>query len=333
MLEKPTLYDNHGRPVNYLRLAVTDRCNLRCFYCMPSEGINYIPKSELLTYEEMERIVSVLSELGITKLRITGGEPFVRKDLIPFLEKLSKIEGLEQINITTNGILTAQYLDDLERLGITTVNLSLDTLNEKRFFEITRRNQFKIVENTLNLLTERNFKVKINTVVMEGKNEEDILDLVNLSKDRNIETRFIEEMPFNGEGARFGKITWNHKRILQEIQQFHPEIKNIPAPPHNTANLYEIPGFKSNIGIIPAYTRTFCGSCNRIRMTAQGLLKTCLYDSGVLDVRELIRSGANNDELKNAFKTAFNTRAKDGFEAEKNRSGSQVSESMSTIGG
>src|SRR5690606_25744259 len=171
---KRIIYDNHGRPINYLRLAVTDRCNLRCFYCMPEEGIRYLPKKELLTYEEMERLAQVLAGMGVNKIRITGGEPFMRKDLINFLWRLSGIKGIEQISITTNGVLTGPYIAELKAMGIASVNLSLDTLDRDRFRAITRRDALEDVLECFHLLMEHNIPTKINAVVMDGKNTEDI---------------------------------------------------------------------------------------------------------------------------------------------------------------
>ena len=193
--------DNHGRPINYLRLAVTDRCNLRCFYCMPEEGIKYVPKPHLLTWEEMERVIRILVRMGVDKVRITGGEPFVRRGIMEFLEELSQIEGLQQINITTNGVLTAPLVPDLKRIGIKSVNLSLDTLDRQRFFDITRRDEFPNVWQTFEALQAHNISTKINTVVMSGKNTDDIIPMAELTRHSAVSVRFIEEMPFNGDGA------------------------------------------------------------------------------------------------------------------------------------
>jgi molybdenum cofactor biosynthesis protein A len=328
------LYDNHGRKINYLRLAVTDRCNLRCFYCMPEEGINYIPKNDLLTYEEMERIVKVMVSLGIQKVRITGGEPFLRKGMMPFLKRLTEIEGLEKLNITTNGTLTAGRVGELKSMGINSVNLSLDSLDPKRFYEITRRDEFDTVIKTLDELIEHDIVTKINTVVMNERNIADILPLVNLAKDKPIDVRFIEEMPFNGSGKNEEQLLWTFPKILAYISAEHPDIQKLPDPPHSTSFNYKIPGFQGNIGIIAAYTRLFCGTCNRIRLTPQGQLKTCLYDNGIFNLRDLLRAGASDEQLANTLLDALQNRAKDGFEAERNRGfGLPVSESMATIGG
>ncbi len=327
------LIDNHGRPINYLRLAVTDRCNLRCFYCMPEEGIQYLPKPHLLSYEEMIRLCTILAEMGISKVRITGGEPFVRRDIIPFLWKLSEIEGINKINITTNGVLTAPLVPELKKIGISSVNLSLDSLDRQRFFEITRRDEFPKVWATLEALLEHDISVKINTVVMAGKNDEDILSMVELARNQNVSLRFIEEMPFNGEGLRPEQMEfWSYRRIIDLIRSAHPELYKLQDEPNSTSYNYHIPNFKGTVGVIAAFSRTFCGTCNRIRVTPTGSFRTCLYDDGVFNVRDFMRQKLSDDEIKQRIYDALQNRAKDGFEAE-NRRSSVVSESMTTIGG
>ncbi|HQQ98807.1 MAG TPA: GTP 3',8-cyclase MoaA [Cyclobacteriaceae bacterium] len=327
------LFDNHGRPISYLRLAVTDRCNLRCFYCMPAEGISYLPKQELLTYEELERLVSILAGLGISKVRLTGGEPFVRTDLMKLIRSIVKIKGIEQLHLTTNGILTAQYIPELKSLGISSVNLSLDTLDRRRFHEITRRDEFERTYMTMGMLFASGIPVKINAVVMEGKNIEDIIPLILLTQDQDVSVRFIEEMPFNGEGSHYPKLMWTHHRILDYIRKAFPDLQKLDDEPYATSQRYQVPGYRGTIGIIAAFSRTFCGTCNRIRVTAQGTLKTCLYDDGVLNLKALMRNGSSDSQIAEALKVAFAHRPKDGFEAESHRSHRQVSESMSTIGG
>lgn len=328
------LYDNHGRPINYVRLAVTDRCNLRCFYCMPEEGINYVARNELLSYEEMERLLRLMIPMGIDKVRITGGEPFLRKGMLDFLERIAGIDGLKKLNITTNGTLTAGLVPRLQSIGIHSVNLSLDSLDPQRFFSITRRDSFAEVMQTLEELLAHGIPTKINTVVMNGRNIEDLIPLAELSRDRSIDVRFIEEMPFNGEGEHKDQGLWDYRRILSHLQEQYPSIEKIPDPPHSTSFNYQIPGFTGTVGIIAAYSRVFCGTCNRIRLTPQGVLKTCLYDSGVFNIRDLMRAGATDSQLGDALRQALSHRAKDGFEAENNRRfGRPVNESMATIGG
>lgn len=328
------LYDNHGRPVNYLRLAVTDRCNLRCFYCMPESGITYLPKKELLSFEEMERVVSLMASMGVTKLRITGGEPFVRNDLMTFVARIVDIPGLKEFHLTTNGVLTAPHIPELKRLGLSSVNLSLDTLDRGRFRNITKRDEFGRVWQTLQLLLEHEIPLKINAVVMDNKNIDDLIPMVHLTKNNKIAVRFIEEMPFNGEGNHYPALNWTYKKILSFLLDHFPDLEKCSDEPHATAAHYRIPGYAGTIGIIAGYSRTFCGSCNRIRVTAQGMLKTCLYDQGVLDIKGMMRSGADDEQIRRRLFQAFSSRAKDGFEAEARRQENhRVSESMSTIGG
>ncbi len=336
MTSKKQLYDNYKRPINYLRLAVTDRCNLRCFYCMPEEGIDYLPKKHLLTYEEMERLVGIMAGMGVDKIRITGGEPFLRKDLMGFLWKLKEIKDLQHIHLTTNGVLTAPFIPELKRLGIASVNLSLDTLDRERFKKITRRDELAKVLHALEQFLHHGIDLKINMVVMEGQNTDDIQEMVALTKNHPISVRFIEEMPFNGskEGPDFNTFKWSHKAILQKIREAYPELVHKPTPAHSTASLYGLKGHQGDIGIIAAFSRTFCGTCNRIRMTAQGTLKTCLYDDGVLDVKQAMRAGTDDSGLAHLLQKAFQHRAKNGFEAENKRAQQRtITESMSSIGG
>jgi molybdenum cofactor biosynthesis protein A len=330
-LDNPQLFDNHGRELSYLRLAVTDRCNLRCTYCMPAEGINYLPERELLSWEEMFRLTRIMHEMGIKKVRITGGEPFVRNGLVDFLTDLAGLKDLE-ICLTTNGVFIGDYIETLQKLGVRHINLSLDSLNRDRFKEITRRDDFAKVYDNLIRLIQAGFQVRINAVVMHGKNEEDIIELTEFARTYPVSVRFIEEMPFNGSGLVEEKLFWDHVRILERIRSQFPDLKARPFLFGETAKTYEIPGFQGNVGIIAAFSRTFCGTCNRIRLTAKGQVKTCLYDDGVFDLKAYLRGGASDEEIKIQLMTLFKARSLDGFEAEKNRKG-VITESMTTIGG
>lgn len=292
-----------------------------------------MPKKELLTFEEIERLIRLLASMGISKIRLTGGEPFVRTDLMELIRKIVSIDGVEHLHLTTNGILTSPHIAELKELGIASVNLSLDTLDRERFKTITRRDEFENTWSTLQQLLASGIPVKINAVVMEGKNIEDIIPMIELTKTHNVSVRFIEEMPFNGEGNHYPKLTWTYTKILDWIKNYYPELEKITDEPNSTSYTYQIPGYKGNIGVIAAFSRTFCGTCNRIRVTAQGTLKTCLYDDGVLNIKELMRSGATNDELKEKLLQAFAVRPRNGFEAESHRKSKMVNESMSTIGG
>lgn len=301
---------------------------------MPESGIQYLPKKELLSFEEIERLIGLLAGMGITKVRLTGGEPFVRNDLMSLIARILETPGIKDLHITTNGVLTAPHVPELKKMGIASVNLSLDTLDKERFKLITRRDEFDPVMKTLHLLLQHEIPVKINAVVMEGKNIEDIVPLIELTRGHSVEVRFIEEMPFNGEGAHYTSLNWTHGRIFSYIREHYPAIIKIKDPEFSTSNNYAIPGHKGTIGIIAAFSRTFCGTCNRIRITAQGGLKTCLYDNGVLDIKKLIREGATDDQVRHHLMSAFRARPVNGFEAEQSRTNhNPVHESMSTIGG
>lgn len=327
------LFDNHGRRINYLRIAVTDRCNLRCFYCMPENGIQFVDRKDLMSFEELLRTIHVFASVGISKLRITGGEPFARKNIIEFLKEASKIQNVEQIHITSNGTFDNGIIDELSSIGIKSLNLSLDSLDKDRFYQITRKNLFDKVYSNYRALLESNIDVKVNMVVMDGKNIEDIYPMLELAKKDKVSIRFIEEMPFNGTDGRGNASFWPMKKILDFIQSEY-KIEKIPDPEYSTSYNYRIKGFKGSFGIIAAYTRTFCGTCNRIRITPQGDLRTCLYGDSVLNIRDLLRSGINDEDLLNHLKIVLNQRAKNGFEAEKQISRvNQSFESMASIGG
>ena len=326
------LRDTHDRILNYLRIAVTDRCNLRCTYCMPEEGIKYVDRSRLLTYEEIERLVALLAKNGVNKIRITGGEPFLRKGLMECIDRINHIGGINSIHITTNGTLTEDLVPDFISVGIKSVNLSLDSLDGNRFHKITRRDDLEKVLATLHQLVEADIPTKINMVVMNGQNIEDIFPMIELTKHLPINVRFLEEMPFNGNGQLNQKKVWNAHDIMSYIQEKHPSISQTFAEANSTSSNYKIPGYTGQIGIIASYSRTFCGTCNRLRLTPEGLIKTCLYDAGIFNIRDLIRAGATDEDLLIAIQSAVQNKAKDGFAAEALRKGG-VSESMATIGG
>jgi molybdenum cofactor biosynthesis enzyme MoaA len=253
--------------------------------------LSWLPKKELMTNEEMMFICSMLVKMGIEKIRITGGEPFIRKDIMDLLHSLTGLAGLQQLSITTNGVLTAPVVPDLKKIGIHSVNLSLDTLDRNRFLEITHRDELPNVLNTLDTLLTHNIEVKLNAVVMEGKNTDDIFSLVELTKDLPVAVRFIEEMPFNGHSHVYKDITWSHVKILDAIREKYPAIQKIPDPAYSTSYNYQVPNHKGSVGIIAAYTRSFCGTCNRIRLTPEGSLKTCLYDAKGINIKDLVRKG------------------------------------------
>ena len=326
------LIDSFGRQIEYVRLAVTDRCNLRCQYCMPANGINIVPKQELLTFKEMYRLIRVLTELGVKKVRLTGGEPFVRKDFVVFLEMLSYNDLLDAINITTNGALISHYIDRIEQLEkVKHINLSIDSLQREKFAKITRRDVFLDVYKTFEALEKSRLNLKLNVVVQSGFNTDEIVDFVRLTKDKNVAVRFIEEMPFNGKGQRDIKENWTFAKILEEIKTEF-DVEEIHSEKSSTSRNYKVDGHLGTVGIIPAFTRTICNDCNRIRITSTGTFKNCLFDDGVFNLRDFIRNGASNEDLKALFLSLVKEKTENGFIAEANRKGN-VSESMSTIGG
>jgi len=329
-----SLTDKFGRQITYLRLAVTDRCNLRCQYCMPAHGIDIVDRKELLTFKEMYRITRVLSELGVNKVRLTGGEPFVRKNFVEFLEMLSFNDKLDEINITTNGALISKHIAKLEELKINTINLSIDSLSKDNFAKITRRDVFDEVYKTLETIENSSLNLKLNAVVQSGVNTHELIDFIELTKHKKIAVRFIEEMPFNGTGQRATKEVWNYTKILKHIQSQYIDIKPLLSEKSSTSRNFKIEGYKGSFGIIPAFTRTICNDCNRIRITSTGLFKNCLFDEGVFNVRDFIRDGASNEDLKQLFLSIVKEKPENGFIAEANRKkNKKVSESMSTIGG
>ena len=326
------LVDNHNRTINYLRLAVTDRCNLRCNYCMPAEGINFARKENLLTLDELKLLSAIVVDQGIDKIRLTGGEPFVRKDLMPLLESLSGLGGLKEISITTNATLIGPHINELKRLGIRNINVSLDAIREETFARITRRDQYPTVFGNLMRLIEEDFNVRINFIVLDGQNIEDIIPILALQEKYPVSVRFLEEMPFNGGSKSFNSIAWNYKKILEYITTVFPDIRKLPAPATSTSMNYKIEGHKGSFGLIPSFSRTFCGSCNRLRITATGDVITCLYGKPKLNIREVMRGAHVDENLRKAILDVIGKRERTGFEAQQAYEGI-FENSMTSIGG
>ncbi|WP_218915015.1 GTP 3',8-cyclase MoaA [Desulfurivibrio alkaliphilus] len=327
------LTDNHGRMVNYVRLAVTDRCNLNCRYCRPKGPCNE-PRRELLSYEELERICRLLVAMGISKVRVTGGEPLVRHGMLGFLRQLRDIKGLQQLALTTNATLLAPHLSELRQLRLSGLNISLDTLQPERFAAITGQDLFARVFAVIEAAVAAGMPVKINAVVQEGINTDELLELARLAEKRPIQVRFIEPMPFDG-GSSFVAGNWNLARLEQYFRNNLPALTETPLA-GSTARVFQVAGFKGSIGLIGGYSRCFCATCNKIRITPQGILKTCLYDDGVLDLRETLRAGADDGELTELIRSCLGRRQIDGFAAaEKRKKGHLPGScaSMATIGG
>lgn len=295
--------------------------------------MRFLPKSKMLSYEEMLRLCHILGANGVRKVRITGGEPFARRNIDYFLTELSKTPGIEDLYITTNGVLTPQYIPLLQKLKFKGVNLSLDTLSRENFKHITKRDEFPAVMEAFSALLESGIAIKVNMVVMDGFNNDEILPMAELAVKHDVSVRFIEEMPFNGTDRSTATSPWKWTRILEELKSGFPNLTEVKTHRNSTSKEYYSAHMKGRVGIIPAFSRTFCGTCNRIRITASGLLKTCLYDNGVLNLKELLVSGKSDDELLKTILGAFSSRAKDGFEAESRRDTTNIEESMSTIGG
>lgn len=328
-MEQPQLIDNHGRPITYLRLAVTDRCNLRCTYCMPSGGIDFVRHDHVLSFEEMARLVRIAVSLGIVKVRFTGGEPFARRDFMQLLEMVRPIAGLAELHITSNGVAVREYVPRLKEIGISGLNVSLDTLRPETFVRISRRDELPRVLASIEALLAAEIPVKINSVVLPGINDDEIADLAGLAARWQVQVRFIEQMPFNGEGREV--LNGRDGGTVQEIlQQTFPEIT--PLAKHSgTADFFRVPGFQGDIGVINAYSRRFCYRCNKIRITPTGMLKTCLYDNDRLSLLAMLRAGVADDEIVGAIRTSVASRARDGFEAEALHTAPKSS--MAAIGG
>lgn len=323
------LIDSQGRNISYLRLAITDRCNLRCQYCMPEEGISSVDHLSTLSYEELEFLVSMFLRLGIRKVRITGGEPFVRKGCMDFLRRLKEHKGVPQLFLTTNGVETWRHMTELRSIGISGINLSLDALNRDRFQQITRRDSFDAAIRTFELALEFGIPLKINSVVLEDTTDDEIRQLGELSKNNPISVRFIEKMPFSGKNQRAAD---SGQALLVRLHRIFPEMAETQASGIATARLFSHPGFTGTIGIIEGSSRNFCATCNKVRITPTGMLKACLYDNGILDLRSLIRDGITAAELAERVISAVGKRLADGRLTESACSQS-IQPSMASIGG
>ncbi len=324
------LVDAQGRAITYLRLAVTDRCNLRCIYCMPPTGIDFLPRDQILTFEEMERLTRIFAAAGVRKIRITGGEPFVRKGLVDFMGRLAEIPGITALHVTTNGVLAAPHLPALAAMGLAGLNISLDTLRPERFLAISRRDDFAAVRRTLEESLRLGIATKVNAVIQEGVNDDEILPLSRLARHAPLDVRFIEQMAFNGCSTAGAFGSWDAARIIKVLRKAYPGLQEADAV-HSTARLFEIPGFQGRVGVIGGHSRTFCQTCNKVRIVPRGVLKTCLYDQGVLDLRQMLRDGAADEALLAAVRDRIGRRAKDGLATENEIIGGKFS--MATIGG
>ncbi|KAM9608229.1 molybdenum cofactor biosynthesis protein 1 isoform 4-T4 [Morphnus guianensis] len=291
------LTDSFGRQHNYLRISLTEKCNLRCQYCMPEEGVQLTPKSELLTAQEIITLARLFVKEGVEKIRLTGGEPLIRPDVVDIVGQLYKLEGLKTIAVTTNGINLTRLLPRLKEAGLNAINISLDTLVPAKFEFIVRRKGFHKVMEGIHKATELGYRpVKVNCVVMRGFNEDELLGFVDFTKDLPLDVRFIEYMPFDGNKWNFKKMV-SYKEMLDTIKQRWPELEKLTCETSSTAKSYKVPHFQGQISFITSMSEHFCGSCNRLRITADGNLKVCLFGNSEVSLRDHLRSGASEEEL------------------------------------
>ncbi|MDD2850549.1 MAG: GTP 3',8-cyclase MoaA [Desulfuromonadaceae bacterium] len=286
------LHDSIGRTINYLRLSVTDRCNLRCRYCMPEDGIAKFTHGDILSYEELFRIARVAVSIGIDKIRITGGEPLVRKGIIPFLQQLAGIPGLEQLVLTTNGVLLEKMAPELRSSGVQRLNISLDSLNPETFRQISRCGDLKFVLAGIDAAKECGFPIKLNMVVMRGINDHELMDFVNLATTSAVTVRFIEYMPAIRE-HNWQRLVVPGAEILARLEQRFTLIPLEQAAMAGPARNFRIPGSHGSLGVITPVSHHFCSECNRIRVTASGLAKGCLFAGDQMDLKSALQSGSN----------------------------------------
>ncbi|KAK4230866.1 putative molybdenum cofactor biosynthesis protein 1 B [Podospora fimiseda] len=289
------LTDTFHRQHDYLRISVTERCNLRCVYCMPEEGVPLSPSKSLLTTPEIVMLSSLFVSQGVTKIRLTGGEPTVRRDIVPLMQQIGSLRahGLRELCLTTNGLSLHRKLDAMVEAGLTGVNLSLDTLDPWQFQLMTRRAGFSAVQKTIDRILELNragafIKLKINCVVMRGLNDREILPFVELTRDKDIEVRFIEYMPFDGNKWSKGKM-FSYQEMLDVIRSRYPDLERSVGHKNDTSKTYQVPGFVGKLGFITSMTHNFCATCNRLRITSDGNLKVCLFGNAEVSVRDILR--------------------------------------------
>jgi GTP 3',8-cyclase len=283
------IVDTFGRNHNYLRISLTDNCNLRCFYCMPEEDYEFTPASQLMQLDEIEAIAKIFVGEGVNKIRLTGGEPLVRKDADKIILSLSKLP--VALTLTTNGTRLHEYVEVLKAANIKSLNISLDTLQSDKFLLLTRRDQFKQVYNNIHLLISQGFHVKVNVVVMKGMNEMEINDFIEWTKDTPVHVRFIEFMPFSGNRWTSNKVfTW--QQILEVVESKYP-VARLDDEIHDTAKKYTVPGHTGTFAVISTMTAPFCSGCNRMRLTADGKMKNCLFSKEEADLLTAFRKGEN----------------------------------------
>lgn len=297
------LADRFGRQQTYLRISVTDRCNLRCLYCMPEEGIDWKMKEELLSFEEIFRIARIFVDLGVTKIRITGGEPLLRKDLELLVERLASLPGLRILAMTTNAVLLRAKVGALRQAGLTALNISLDSLKRERFEQITRRDDYDNVLAGIDAALQLGFQpLKLNVVVMAGVNDDEIMDFIDFVKDRPINVRFIEYMPFKDNRWSTAAVV-SFADMRQLIEERH-QLTALKAETGAVAKDFSIDGHVGTVSFVTSMTDSFCGTCNRLRLTADGFIKSCLFYPGELNIRDELRAGATEETLAGLIRSA-----------------------------
>ncbi len=315
------LSDTFNRPINYLRISVTDRCNLRCIYCLPPEGIRLLPHGEMLTYEEIAAVAGLAAELGINKVRLTGGEPLVRARLSELVAMLAGIEGIDDISLTTNGVLLKQCAAELKQAGLKRVNVSLDSLNRDKFERITRRNDLDEVLRGIEAARTCGLNpVKVNMVVMRGINDDEVADFARLTITEGWHVRFIELMPFAADnppdGHSIGSSTSLHtafvsaNEIKERLNRLGKLEPSLPITGNGPARYFRLPQAGGTIGFIAPVSQHFCFICNRLRLTAEGKLRPCLLSDNEIDLRQPLRSGASPQELKGVITEAIQAKPK-----------------------
>ncbi|WP_457574781.1 GTP 3',8-cyclase MoaA [Desulfolithobacter sp.] len=335
----PGLTDLFSRTISYLRLSLTDRCNLRCMYCVTEEEENCLtklPAEDLLSYEELLRVVKVAVNMGISKLRLTGGEPLVRRGVMHFIDQLGDIDHLDDIRLTTNGVLLARYAGQLKKAGVTKVNISLDTLKPERFARITGMDYFHQVWEGIETVQKLGFKpVKVNMVVMRGINDDELVDFARLSRETGLQIRFIEFMPI-GASSRWNKDTYmSSDEIMERISILGELIPLQPGRADGPAKVYRLGGdAQGTLGFISPISHHFCDRCNRLRLTSEGRLRSCLLHDDEVDLRAVLRRGCSDEEIAQTLLAAIRNKPKGHQMAERLREqGGDCHGRMSRIGG
>ncbi|GFT28231.1 molybdenum cofactor biosynthesis protein 1 [Nephila pilipes] len=306
----PSLVDTFGRKHNYLRISLTERCSFRCLYCMPEEGVTLTPKSHLLTTKEVIDIASLFVKIGVSKIRFTGGEPLIRKDLTEIIRAVSQLEDLHTIGMTTNGLVLHHRIKELKVAGLNALNISLDTLIPAKFEFIARHKGLNSVMKSINTALDTGFDpVKINCVVMKGINEDELISFVKFTEFKNVDVRFIEYSPFGGNKWNDMKMM-PYSEMLRIIKMEFPDLKRLQDLPNDTSKAYKVPGFKGQIGFITSMTENFCSSCNRLRITADGSLKVCLFGNEEISLRDALRQKLPEDVLLNMISSAVLSKKK-----------------------